>query len=91
MSDNNSNNSLHEVLQRLIVEQNMTHTIILLTNYTCFFEKTWPDLPSDVKVLLQIPQNAFLNIKSLGDGCYVHFGFSFDLIRSIQIKIYPNL
>jgi len=81
---NISDNGLRENLQKLIVERNITHNTAneLLATLR---KHGHIDLPSDVRVLFQTPRNAFLNIKSLGGGCYVHFSFSSSLIRFIQI------
>jgi len=38
-----------------------------------------------MRVLLKTPRNATANIKSLGNGHYIHFGISSTLKRSIQI------
>lgn len=79
-----SNTGLCEDLQRLIVEQNITHNTA--NKLLAILRKhVHTDLPSDVRALLLTPRNASLNIKSLGGGCYVHFGFSSGLIRSIQV------
>lgn len=82
-----SNDGLREDLQRLIVERNIVHNtanelLAILRKHGHI------DLPSDVRLLLQTPRNASLNIKSLG-GSYVHFGISSGLIH--PYKYIPNL
>lgn len=82
--DCNSNPSLTEDLQKLIVEKNVTHSIA--NELLAILRKHGHvGLPKDMKVLLQTPRNVYANIKSVGSGHYIHFGIFRTLKRSIQI------
>lgn len=81
--DSNNKTTLREDLQKLIVEQNVAHSIanellVILRKHGHV------DLPKDVRVLLKTPRNVSSNIKSLGSGHYIHFGISYVLERSIK-------
>jgi len=76
--------SLRKDLQKLIVEQNIAHNTA--NELLAILRKHGHvDLPKDVRVLLKTPRNASANIKSLGNGHYIHFGIASTLKRSIQI------
>jgi len=76
--------SLRKDLQKLIVEQNSAHNTA--NELLAILRKHGHvDLPNDVRVLLTTSRNASANIKSLGNGHYIHFGIASTLKRFIQI------
>lgn len=87
MTDNNKCNnelSLREDLEKLIIERNVPYNtanellrILRKHGHT--------ELPSDVRVLVNTPRNASVNIKHMGNGRYAHFGLTSALERSIKI------
>jgi len=76
--------SLREDLQRLIINHNIPHSTAneLLK---ILRKHGHVELPGDVRVLVQTPRNASINIKCMGNGRYVHFGVASALKRSIEI------
>jgi len=80
----NINESLKKDLQTLIIEHNIPHNTVndilrILKKHGHF------ELPNDVRVLMETPRNASVNIKSVADGQYVHFGISSGLEQCIKI------
>lgn len=83
-SNSNHENSLREDLQILIIQRNMQHTtanelLRILRKHGHI------ELPSDVRFSVRTPRNASVNIQSLSNGHYVHFGLVPALERSIQM------
>jgi len=76
--------NLQTELRTLIIKNNISHNIV---NKLLFILRKYGhvELPSDVRVLLQTPQNASINFKVIGNSHYVHFGLFSALERSIQI------
>lgn len=75
--------TLLQDLQTLIIQHNIPH------NFANELLKVLRkhghiELPCDIRVLLRTPQNAFVHIKSMGDGHYVHFAFFLSLERAIK-------
>jgi len=70
-------------LQTLIIEHNIPHNTVndmlrILKKHGHF------ELPNDVRVLMATPRNASINIKSVADGQYVHFGIFSGLEQCIK-------
>lgn len=76
--------SLWDNLQTLIIQSNIPHNnanelLPILKNHGHV------ELPSDIRTLLYTPRKVSINIKSIGNGHYVHFGIVLCVTRSIQI------
>jgi len=79
----NVNESLKKDLQTLIIKHNVPHNTVndmlrILKKHGHF------ELPNDVRVLMATPRNASVNIKSVADGQYVHFGIFSGLEQCIK-------
>lgn len=77
LTDNNKCNnelSLREDLKKLIIERNVPHNIAneLLR---ILRKHGHTELPSDVRVLVNTPRNASVNIKRMGNGRYAHWPY----------------
>lgn len=82
-----NNNTLWQDLQTLIVEHcisyNIANELLKILRKHGHIE-----LPSDVRNLVKTPRNAYVKIKKLGNGHYVHFGIFSALERFM--KVYTN-